>query len=134
MYVGRFAPSPSGPLHFGSLVAALGSWLDARASRGQWLLRIEDLDPPREEAGAARQILAALETCELNWDGEVIFQSRRGDLYTAALRSISERGASYPCACTRREMEDSAPAIDGSRVYPGTCRGGLQGTWGRRGI
>lgn len=125
MYVGRFAPSPTGPLHFGSLVAALGSWLDARAAHGRWLLRIEDLDAPREEPGATQQILAALEACGLDWDGEVIFQSRRGEIYRAALHRLGASGATYPCACTRREMADSAPAIDGSRVYPGTCRSGL---------
>ena len=125
MYVGRFAPSPTGPLHFGSLVAALGSWLDARAAHGQWLVRIEDLDPPREEPGATKRILAALESYGFDWDGEVIFQSRRGELYRAALRSLGARGATYPCGCTRGEIADSAPATDGSRAYPGTCRNGL---------
>lgn len=125
MYVGRFAPSPTGPLHFGSLVAALGSWLDARAAGGRWLVRIEDLDPPREPPGAAQRILSVLAACQLNWDGEAVFQSRRGGLYQAALQRLGARGATYPCGCTRREMADSAPAIDGARVYPGTCRNGL---------
>jgi glutamyl-Q tRNA(Asp) synthetase len=125
MYLGRFAPSPTGPLHFGSLVAALGSWLDARAARGRWLMRIEDLDRPREAPGAAQAILCALEACGLDWDGEVVFQSRRSELYRAALERLNSLGATYPCACTRSEMADSAPAIDGSRVYPGTCRDGL---------
>ena len=125
MYVGRFAPSPTGPLHFGSLVAALGSWLDARAAHGRWLVRIEDLDAAREQSGAARQILSVLAACGLHWDGEVVFQSRRRELYGAALARLSALRATYPCGCTRKEMADSAPAIDGSRVYPGTCRGGL---------
>ncbi|MBI3374726.1 MAG: tRNA glutamyl-Q(34) synthetase GluQRS [Betaproteobacteria bacterium] len=125
MYVGRFAPSPTGPLHFGSLIAALGSWLDARSARGAWLLRIEDLDWPREQPGAAAEILSVLEACGLNWDGEIVLQSRRNDLYRAALERLREGGATYACACTRREIADSAPAIDGARVYPGTCRAGL---------
>ena len=125
MYVGRFAPSPTGPLHFGSLVAALGSWLDARAAHGRWLVRIEDLDQAREQSGAARQILSVLEACGLDWDGEVVVQSRRSELYRAALGRLSGRGATYPCGCTRSEMADSAPAVDGARVYPGTCRSGL---------
>ena len=125
MYVGRFAPSPTGPLHFGSLVAALGSWLDARSAQGAWLLRIEDLDRPREQPGAAKEILSVLEACGLHWDGEVMVQSLRNELYRAALERLSEAGATYACGCTRREMADSAPAIDGARVYPGTCRDGL---------
>ncbi len=124
-YVGRFAPSPTGPLHFGSLVAALASHMEAKAAKGKWLLRMEDLDPPREQPGAADQILRALEKLGLEWDGPVLAQSARFERYRAALDELSRRGLTYPCACTRRELEDSALAIDGSRIYPGTCRQGL---------
>lgn len=124
-YVGRFAPSPTGPLHFGSLVAALASHMEARAAKGKWLLRMEDLDPPREQAGAADEILRALEKLGLEWDGPVLAQSARSERYLAALDDLSRRGLTYPCACTRRELEDSALAIDGSRIYPGTCRLGV---------
>jgi glutamyl-Q tRNA(Asp) synthetase len=124
-YRGRFAPSPTGPLHFGSLVAALGSYLDARAHGGEWLVRIEDLDPPREAPGAAADILRTFESLGLRWDGAVLRQSERGDAYCAALVDLERKGATYPCSCTRREIGDSAFAgIDGSLVYPGTCRNG----------
>jgi glutamyl-Q tRNA(Asp) synthetase len=122
-YVGRFAPSPTGALHFGSLVAALASWLDARRAGGSWLLRMEDLDRPRAIAGAADAILRQLENFGLQWDGPVTYQSARLDLYEDAIRTLKSH--SYPCACSRKELEDSALAIDGSRIYPGTCRGGL---------
>jgi len=122
-YVGRFAPSPTGPLHFGSLVAALASWLDCRSAGGRWLLRMEDLDQPRVMPGAADAILRQLEACGLAWDGPVVYQSARRELYEQALRELA--GHTYRCACTRKELEDSALAIDGSRVYPGTCRAGL---------
>ena len=122
-YVGRFAPSPTGPLHFGSRVAALASWLDARRARGRWLVRIEDLDAPRVVAGAADAILRQLEQLGMEWDGPVAYQSARLDLYRAALDRLKTHA--YPCACTRRELEDSALAIDGSRIYPGTCRNGI---------
>ncbi len=122
-YVGRFAPSPTGPLHFGSLVAALASWLDARQAGGRWLVRMEDLDEPRVVPGAADTILRQLEDAGLHWDGAVARQSARHDLYREALRRLAPY--TYPCACTRKELEDSALAIDGSRIYPGTCRGGI---------
>ena len=122
-YVGRFAPSPTGPLHFGSLVAALASWLDARRSGGRWLLRMEDLDQPRVIPGAADAILRQLEALGLGWDGPVVYQSKRLELYREALGKLQAH--CYPCACTRKELEDSALAIDGSRIYPGTCRTGL---------
>jgi glutamyl-Q tRNA(Asp) synthetase len=122
-YVGRFAPSPTGPLHFGSLVAALASWLDARAAGGQWLLRIEDIDQPRVVPGASDSILRQLDALGLHWDGEVVRQSVRLELYREALAALASH--SYACACTRRELEDSALAVDGSRIYPGTCRAGL---------
>jgi glutamyl-Q tRNA(Asp) synthetase len=125
-YRGRFAPSPTGPLHFGSLVAALGSYLDARAHAGEWLVRIEDLDPPRATPGAAEEILRTLESLGLRWDGAVLRQSERGDAYRAALAELERKDGTYPCACTRREIGDAAVAgIDGSLVYPGTCRNGL---------
>jgi len=125
MYAGRFAPSPTGPLHFGSLVAALASWLDARAARGRWLLRIEDLDAPRTQPGAASNILRTLERLGLTWDGPVLYQSARAARYEAALLRL--RGSTYWCGCTRREIADSALglAADGAQIYPGICRGGL---------
>ena len=124
-YVGRFAPSPTGPLHFGSLAAAVASWLDARAAGGRWLLRIEDLDRPRVQPGAVDEILRLLEASGLHWDGEVEFQSARTALYAAALERLARDGRTYWCGCSRREMEDSALSIDGARIYPGTCRQGL---------
>src|SRR3954465_14940391 len=107
MYIGRFAPSPTGPLHFGSFVAALASWLDARAASGRWLVRIEDLDVPRQQPGAADQILRTLERLELHWDGTVISQSRRTDLYRQALDRL--RHETFWCGCSRREIADSSP-------------------------
>jgi len=124
-YIGRFAPSPTGPLHFGSLVAALASYAAARSAGGKWLLRMEDLDQPREQPGAADDILRTLDKLGLEWDGPVIYQSTRLERYRAVLDDLARRGFAYPCACTRRELEDSALAIDGSRIYPGTCRRGL---------
>src|SRR5687767_25293 len=106
MYAGRFAPSPSGPLHFGSLVAALASWLDARAARGRWLLRIEDLDALRTHPGAADDILRSLERLGLTWDGPVMYQSLRGARYQAALERLQPK--TYWCGCSRREIADSA--------------------------
>jgi glutamyl-Q tRNA(Asp) synthetase len=124
MHIGRFAPSPSGPLHFGSLVAALASWLDARAAGGRWLVRIEDLDQPRVQPGAADEILRTLDRLGLCWDGQVIFQSRRTALYEQVLSRLD---ATYLCGCSRREIADSAVSLaaDGAQVYPGTCRSGL---------
>ena len=123
LYVGRFAPSPTGPLHFGSLVAALASWLDCRHAGGRWLLRMEDLDQPRVMPGAEDAILRQLEALGIEWDGPIVHQSARLELYQDAVRKLQTH--SYRCACTRKELEDSALAIDGSRIYPGTCRGGL---------
>lgn len=121
-YRGRFAPSPTGPLHFGSLVAAVASWLDARAAGGTWHVRIEDVDEPRTVPGADDEILRALEGFGLAWDGEITWQSRRTDLYEAALDVLREQGAVYRCRCSRREIADAAPrGIEGA-VYPGTCR------------
>jgi glutamyl-Q tRNA(Asp) synthetase len=124
---GRFAPSPTGWLHFGSLVAAVGSFLDARASGGSWLLRIEDIDQQRTVPGAADAILRTLAGLAFEWDGEVLYQSRRLDAYRAALLQLRDHGDVYPCSCSRREIAARAPAVgvDGAPVYPGTCRSGL---------
>ncbi|MEQ9060036.1 MAG: tRNA glutamyl-Q(34) synthetase GluQRS [Gammaproteobacteria bacterium] len=115
--VGRFAPSPTGPLHQGSVVAAVASWLDARAGGGRWLLRIDDLDPPREVAGAANLIIETLLALGLEWDGEIVYQSRRDAAYAAALDALEAAGWLFPCACTR--------AMVGRGPYPGTCRAGV---------
>lgn len=124
-YRGRFAPSPTGPLHFGSLVAAVGSFLEARAQDGMWLLRIEDLDRPRCVPGAEDDIRRTLDALGLHADGEVLRQSERDEVYAAALAELDGLGVLYGCACTRREIADSALAgIDGP-VYPGNCRDGL---------
>jgi len=126
-YRGRFAPSPTGPLHFGSLVAAVGSYLDARANNGEWLVRIEDVDTSRTVAGAADAILHTLEAFGFEWDGEVMVQSQRIGRYRQALLALQEAGDVYPCTCSRREIAARQPvtAIDGGFVYPGTCRRGL---------
>ena len=124
-YRGRFAPSPTGPLHFGSMVAAVGSFLQAKSRGGEWLVRMEDLDPPREVPGVADGILHTLEALSLHWDGAVMFQSRRHGVYEAALNMLERLDAIYPCACSRREIADSSVSgVDGP-VYPGTCRAGL---------
>src|SRR5580765_3572383 len=124
--VGRFAPSPTGPLHLGSLVAAVGSWLFARAAGGRWLMRMEDLDTPRVVDGSAEEILAALRRYGLEWDGEVVWQSQRIGLYERALAALRARGLAYDCACSRAELQRAASAPLGSEpLYPGTCRNGL---------
>lgn len=115
-YIGRFAPSPSGELHFGSLIAALGSYLQARSKQGQWLVRIEDIDPPREVPGAAATILRQLEHYGLEWDGEVLWQSQRHEAYRAALSWLHQQGLSYYCTCTRSRIQQ----IGG--FYDGHCR------------
>ena len=124
-YIGRFAPSPTGPLHAGSLVAALASYLDARFHGGRWLLRIEDIDEGRSVAGAAEGIIALLQALGMHADGEIVWQSRRKPLYQAAAERIAAH--TYPCGCNRREIADSRLgfAPDGAAIYPGTCRHGL---------
>ena len=126
-YRGRFAPSPTGPLHFGSLIAALGSCLEARVRGGEWLVRIDDVDLPRCRPGADWQILATLEACGFIWDGAVLRQTQRSAHYQAALDQIKMDGIVFPCACTRKELADSAVAADGAQRYPGTCRHGVPG-------
>ncbi|MGZ5582805.1 MAG: tRNA glutamyl-Q(34) synthetase GluQRS [Usitatibacter sp.] len=122
-YRGRFAPSPTGALHFGSLVAAVASWLDARAAGGEWLVRIEDVDTARTVPGAADSILRTLEAMGLAWDGEISWQSRRTDLYEAALERLRAAGIVYGCKCSRKELADSGlQGLEGA-IYPGTCRG-----------
>jgi glutamyl-Q tRNA(Asp) synthetase len=124
-YLGRFAPSPTGPLHAGSLVAAVASYLDARAHHGRWLIRIEDIDEGRSVAGAAGNILAVLQALGMRSDGEVVWQSRRKHLYQAAFDRLAAHA--YPCGCNRREIVDSRLGVapDGAAIYPGTCREGL---------
>ena len=126
-YRGRFAPSPTGPLHFGSLVAAVGSYLDARSQGGEWLVRIEDVDEPRTQPGAADAILRTLDGFGFEWNGEVIVQSRRLDRYHAALVRLQADGDVYPCACSRSEIAAATErlSVDGGLLYPGTCRSGL---------
>ncbi len=130
-YTGRFAPSPTGPLHAGSLVAALASWLDARAHGGTWQVRIEDVDTPRCVPGAAEEILRQLAACGLHPDGPVLYQSTRGAAYQQALDNLVAHGLAYPCACSRKDIEAALDAAGaphtrhGERVYPGTCRAGL---------
>ena len=124
-YRGRFAPSPTGPLHFGSLVAAVASFLDARTRGGEWLVRMEDVDTPRVVAGAADDILRTLDAFGMRWDGEVMYQSARSDAYRAALNALKREGKVYACGCSRREIADSAVAGIEGYVYPGTCRHGI---------
>lgn len=119
---GRFAPSPTGPLHFGSLIAALGSFLEARKCRGEWLLRIEDVDVTRTVPGAADSILRVLERCGLYWDGPVRYQSQQTEGYQAAIERLLHAGLVYPCTCSRRALAGASRARDGSLIYPGTCR------------
>jgi glutamyl-Q tRNA(Asp) synthetase len=132
-YVGRFAPSPTGPLHAGSLVAALASWLDARAHGGQWLVRIEDVDTPRCMPGVDKIILQQLATCGLVPDAPVMWQSQRSVAYQEALDTLIARGWAYPCGCSRKEIEDTQVLMGHARerhtaaIYPGTCRDGLNG-------
>ncbi len=124
-YRGRFAPSPTGPLHFGSLVAAMGSYLEAKSCRGEWLVRIENIDSPREVTGAAKEILDTLEALGMEWDGEVVYQDQRHEAYQAALTMLEQRSMVYPCTCSRKEIADSGIIHREAGAYPGTCRAGL---------
>jgi glutamyl-Q tRNA(Asp) synthetase len=124
-YIGRYAPSPTGPLHFGSLVAAVASYLDARSHDGRWLLRMEDLDKPREMPGAADDILRMLEAYGFEWDGSILYQSERHDRYQSVLDRLIAADWVYPCNCSRREVTEIARAGIEGPVYPGTCRNGL---------
>lgn len=114
-YVGRFAPSPTGPLHSGSLVAALASFLDARSTQGKWLVRIEDIDPPREQPGASTEILRALEAHRLHWDNTIVYQSQRTATYQEITTALLEKKLAYYCTCSRQQLK-------GNTIYPGTCR------------
>jgi glutamyl-Q tRNA(Asp) synthetase len=122
MYIGRFAPSPTGPLHFGSLVAAVASYCDAKSHDGKWLVRMEDLDKPREVSGAASLILSALQAYGFEWDGEILLQSQRAEFYENALEVLRKKEIVYPCTCSRKEIADSSSAtgIEGA-IYPRTC-------------
>lgn len=125
LYRGRFAPSPTGLLHAGSLTTAVGSYLDARSQGGEWLLRIEDLDTPRQMPGAAAAILSTLDAFGFEWDGEVAYQSRRHACYDRALAQLIAQGDAYPCACTRQRIAATARRGADGYVYPGSCRQGL---------
>lgn len=120
-YRGRFAPSPTGPLHFGSLVAAVGSYLDAKFNNGEWLVRIEDLDWRREVPDAASQILYTLEKLGMEWDGEIIYQSQRAKIYQDVLDALKKKDLIYPCICSRKEVADSSIIGLSGPIYPGTC-------------
>ena len=123
-YVGRFAPSPTGPLHYGSLVAAVASYLQAASQAGTWLVRMDDLDPPREQAGASDSILQALDIHGFEYPAPV-YQSNRLDRYTEVLEQLLSSGVAYPCACSRKQIHATASFGRAGAIYPGTCRGGL---------
>lgn len=127
LYIGRFAPSPSGPLHFGSLLAAVASYLQARINNGRWLVRIEDIDPPREQAGADTLILDALAAYGFELDGPVSYQSESAHLQQAAVDDLLRRKLAYPCQCSRRMLEN-VPVGPLGAIYPGTCRNGCSST------
>lgn len=122
MVIGRFAPSPTGPLHFGSLVAAVASYCDAKSQGGQWLLRIEDVDTTRRVEGASEDIIRTLQRYGFEWDGEIVYQSQRSEYYEQALTRLRNLGLTYPCTCSRKEIADSSTqqGIEGA-IYPGTC-------------
>lgn len=122
MVIGRFAPSPTGPLHFGSLVAAVASYCDAKSQGGQWLLRIEDVDTTRRVEGASDDIIRTLQRYGFEWDGEIVYQSQRSEYYEQALTRLRHLGLAYPCTCSRKEIADSSTqqGIEGL-IYPGTC-------------
>ena len=132
-YLGRFAPSPTGPLHAGSLVAALASWLDAKAHGGRWLVRFEDVDTPRCVPGADQTILQQLAACGMHSDTPPVYQSQRGGLYQSALDQLIAQSQAYPCGCSRQDIEEAIARVGrhrtrhGELVYPGTCRDGRPG-------
>lgn len=132
-YRGRFAPSPTGPLHFGSLVAAVASFLEAKTQQGVWLLRIEDLDPPREVAGAVDDILRSLEKHGLFWDETILYQSRRHDIYHSAIEALRHQDLIYPCLCSRKDINEQQQR-SGLSIYPGTCRNTTLKTSGQHSI
>lgn len=123
-YRGRFAPSPTGPLHFGSLVAAMGSYLQAKHQKGEWLVRIDDIDPPREQKGAANDILRTLEGFGFEWDNAVQYQSNRLKRYQEAVHHLLEQHLAYPCSCSRKSILKKTGQIKGETIYPGFCRNG----------
>jgi glutamyl-Q tRNA(Asp) synthetase len=125
-YIGRFAPTPSGPLHFGSLIAAVGSYLDAHAHQGEWQLRIDDIDQPRTAPGATEAILKALEGFGFEWSGPVVYQSQRIKAYEQALEILEARAHLYACACTRKDIAEQGSPGHYGPIYPGTCRNGIQ--------
>jgi len=120
-YIGRFAPSPTGPLHFGSLLAAVASYLQAKSANGQWIVRIEDIDPPREHPGADKLILDGLEAYGFEWDGPVIYQSKDHERHAAVIAGLVSAGHAYPCSCSRRDLSEVRRGSLGA-IYPGTCR------------
>ena len=125
-YRGRFAPSPTGALHFGSLIAAVGSYLEAKSHNGEWLVRIENLDKPREIPAASHEIFRALEILGMEWDHEVIYQDQRKDTYENILTILNKRGLTYSCTCTRKEIADSSITGISGQIYAGTCRNNVQ--------
>ncbi|MES9971307.1 MAG: tRNA glutamyl-Q(34) synthetase GluQRS [Candidatus Thiodiazotropha sp.] len=131
VYRGRFAPSPTGELHFGSLVAALGSYLDARSQNGEWYLRMEDLDRTREVKGSAKSILLSLERMGFDWDGEIVYQSQRTGAYADAVEQLIQAQLAYPCGCSRKSIEEQAKHGAEGAIYPGFCRNGVAA--GKRG-
>jgi len=126
-YVGRFAPSPTGPLHFGSLLTAVASYLQARVNQGKWLLRVEDIDPPREQPGADRRIIDTLEAYGFEWDGPVSFQSQFEQRHEQLVQRLLDAGQAYPCSCSRRDLAGAGRGPLGT-IYPGTCRDGNRAT------
>lgn len=123
-YRGRFAPSPTGALHFGSLIAAMGSYLQAKHHKGEWLIRIDDIDPPREQAGTSKQILNTLEQFGFEWDGQVLYQSHNLKRYQAAVNDLKKQYQAYPCSCSRKQIIKKTQQTTGNVIYPGFCRNG----------
>ena len=121
-YIGRFAPSPTGPLHYGSLLAAIASYLQAKQNNGQWLVRIEDIDPPREAEGAADDILRTLELYQFEWDHAPLYQSSRYNIYREWIRILKEKALVYTCSCSRKQIEEKAQESILGKRYPGSCR------------